>query len=301
MTPTALTAHASIAVIGGSGFYSLQGLTDVERVTVTTPFGMPSSEIVLGTIEGRRVAFLARHGEGHRLLPSEVPARANIWALKSLGVERVLSVSAVGSLRLELEPLHAVVPTQVIDRTQGRPSTFFGDGLVGHVGFADPFCGETSAALFASAAAAGVTTHRGGTLVVIEGPAFSTRAESELYRSWGADLVGMTALPEAKLAREAELCYAAICFVTDYDVWHEGEDDVTAATVMARLQQNAAAGLDAVRRAIAALPETRACACGQALATALVTARAIVPDETRRRLAPLLAPYWGDGAGSAEA
>ena len=246
MTSTALTARASIAVIGGSGFYSLQGLTDVERVTVATPFGLPSSEIVLGTLEGRRVAFLARHGEGHRLLPSEVPARANIWALKSLGVQRVLSVSAVGSLRLDLEPLHAVVPTQVIDRTQGRPSTFFGDGLVGHVGFADPFCADTATVLATAAEDAGVTTHRGGTLVVIEGPAFSTRAESQLYRSWGADLVGMTALPEAKLAREAELCYAAICFVTDYDVWHEGEDDVTASIVMARLQQNAAAGLEAV-------------------------------------------------------
>jgi 5'-methylthioadenosine phosphorylase len=291
------TARASIAVIGGSGFYSLQGLTDVERVTVPTPFGLPSSEVVLGTLEGRRVAFLARHGEGHRLLPSEVPARANIWALKSLGVERVLSVSAVGSLRIDLEPLHAVVPDQVIDRTQGRASTFFGDGLVGHVGFADPFCGEVSTTLGTAAEDAGVTTHRGGTLVVIEGPAFSTRAESQLYRSWGADLVGMTALPEAKLAREAELCYGAVCFVTDYDVWHEGEDDVTASIVMARLQQNAAAGLEVVRSVIAALPATRACGCGQALATALITPRELVPIETRRRLAPLLAPYWGHDIG----
>ena len=290
------TARATTAVIGGSGFYSLQGLTDVQRVSVATPFGLPSSEIVLGSLSGQRVAFLARHGEGHRLLPSEVPTRANIWALKSLGVERVLSVSAVGSLRVDIAPLHAVIPDQVIDRTQGRPSTFFGEGLVAHVGLADPFCHETSNVLAASAEESEVVTHRGGTLVVIEGPQFSTRAESQLYRSWDASIVGMTALPEAKLAREAELCYGAVCFVTDYDVWHEDEDDVNASIVMERLRQNAEHGLEVVRRTIEALPPTRECGCGQALASALITPRELVPLETRRRLAPLLAPYWGDEA-----
>lgn len=290
------TARASIAVIGGSGFYSLQGLTDVERVSVATPFGLPSSEIMLGTLSGRRVAFLARHGEGHRLLPSEVPSRANIWALKALGVERVLSVSAVGSLQVDKAPLHAVIPDQLIDRTQGRASTFFGEGLVAHVGLADPFCHETSAVLATSSEESEVVTHRGGTLVVIEGPQFSTRAESQLYRSWGAAIVGMTALPEAKLAREAELCYGAVCFVTDYDVWHEDEDDVNASIVMERLRQNAEHGLEVVRRTIEGLPPTRACGCGQALASALITPRELVPVETRRRLAPLLAPYWGTEA-----
>lgn len=286
-------ARAEIAVIGGSGFYSLAGLTEVERVSVETPFGAPSSELVLGTLGARRVAFLARHGEGHRLLPAEVPSRANIWALKSLGVSRVLSVSAVGSLRLNIEPLHAVIPDQLIDRTRGRASTFFGEGLVGHVGFADPFCGEVSTVLGDAAEAASVRTHRGGSLVVIDGPAFSTRAESQLYRTWDASIIGMTALPEAKLAREAELCYASICFVTDYDVWHEDEDDVSAAIVMQRLQDNAAAGLEVVRRSIEALSTSRSCACGEALASALMTDRAIVPDETRRKLAPILEPHWG--------
>jgi 5'-methylthioadenosine phosphorylase len=286
-------ARAEIAVIGGSGFYSLEGLTEVERVDIDTPFGAPSSELVLGTVGARRVAFLARHGEGHRLLPAEVPSRANVWALKALGVSRVLSVSAVGSLRANIEPLHAVIPDQLIDRTGGRASTFFGDGLVAHVGFADPFCAETTALLGDASEEAGVPTHRGGALVVIDGPAFSTRAESQLYRSWDASIVGMTALPEAKLAREAELCYAAICFVTDYDVWHEDEDDVSAATVMQRLQQNAAHGLAIVHRTIGALPASRSCTCGEALTSALMTDRAIVPDETRRRLAPILEPHWG--------
>jgi 5'-methylthioadenosine phosphorylase len=265
----------------------------VERIAVETPFGAPSSEFVLGTLGTRRVAFIARHGEGHRLLPAEVPSRANIWALKSLGVSRVLSVSAVGSLRSYIEPLHAVIPDQLIDRTRGRASTFFGEGLVGHVGFADPFCGEVSTVLGDAAEAIEVTTHRGGSLVVIDGPAFSTRAESQLYRSWDASIIGMTALPEAKLAREAELCYASICFVTDYDVWHENEDDVSAAVVMQRVQDNAAAGLEIVRRSIEAMPTSRSCACGEALASALMTDRAIVPEETRRKLAPLLDPHWG--------
>lgn len=289
----AMTPRAEIAVIGGSGLYALDGLTEVERLTVDTPYGPTSGPLVLGSLEGRRVAFLARHGERHSLMPSELPVRANIWALKSVGVECVLSVSAVGSLRADFAPLHAVVPDQLIDRTRSRVSTFFGDGLVAHVGFADPFCADTASTLGASAEAAGLTTHRGGTLVVIDGPTFSTRAESQLYRTWGADLVGMTALPEAKLAREAELCYAALCFVTDYDVWHDEEDDVSADTVMERLRANAAAAIEVVERTVASLPSARDCTCGDSLSSALVTPRDHVPAAVRARLAPLLDPHWG--------
>jgi 5'-methylthioadenosine phosphorylase len=285
--------RAEIGVIGGSGFYAFEGLEAIERVSLDTPFGLPSAAIVLGTLYGRRLAFLARHGEGHRLLPSELPARANIWALKALGVQRVLAVSAVGSLQHRYEPMHAVVPDQLIDRTRGRASTFFGDGLVAHIGFGDPYCEETNATLAEASEAAGVVTHRGGTLIVTDGPAFATRAESELYRTWGGAIIGMTALPEAKLAREAELCYGGICFVTDYDVWHETEEDVSASLVMERMAQNAAHGADVVRRTIQTLPAERDCACATALDAALVTPRELVPAETRQRLAPILEPHWG--------
>ena len=289
-----MNARAEVGIIGGSGFYELAELRDTARLELDTPFGAPSSPIVVGTLRERRVAFLARHGEGHRLLPSEVPARANIHAFKQLGVERVLSFSAVGSLQQRYEPLHAVVPDQLIDRTRGvRPPSFFGDGLVAHVGFADPFCPQLGPRLADAAAASGVTTHRGGALVVIEGPAFSTRAESELYRSWGAAIIGMTALPEAKLAREAELCYAAACFVTDYDVWHETEEDVSAELILRNLQQNAEHGRAALVEAVATLGERGACPCRDALSVSLVTAPELVPDETKRRLAPLLERYWG--------
>jgi 5'-methylthioadenosine phosphorylase len=286
--------NAEIGIIGGSGLYELPGLEGASRIDVDTPFGRPSDAIALGVVAGRRVAFLARHGVGHRILPGELPVQANLWALKSLGVERVLSVSAVGSLRPHIEPLQAVVPDQLIDRTSRRVSTFFGDGLVAHIGFADPFCPELTSPLGDAVEATGVFLHRGGSLVVIEGPAFSTRAESALYRDWNADIVGMTALPEAKLAREAELCYAALCFVTDYDVWHESEADVSAAIVMQRLQQNAAHGVDAVVRTIEALPATRACACGRALDDALITPRDLVPAATRERLALLLRRPWDE-------
>lgn len=294
MTDERNDARAEIAIIGGTGLYSLPGLTEVDRVTVDTPYGPTSSPIVLGVLGGRRVAFLARHGEGHTLLPAELPVRANMWALKSLGVGRVLSISAVGSLRVDFEPLHAVVPDQLIDRTRGRASTFFGDGLVAHVGLADPFCLATSEVLGAAAEATDVRVHRGATLVVIDGPAFSTRAESQLFRSWGADIIGMTALPEARLAREAELCYAALCFVTDYDVWHEDEPDVDAGSVIERLRANAQSAVTALAQAIEALPSERDCACAHALDTALVTPRDRVPPETLRRLAPLLASRWGE-------
>ncbi len=292
-TRTGGPAAAELGVIGGTGFYELPGLTITDRVHVPTPWGEPSSAITIGELRGRRVAFLARHDAGHRLLPGELPARANMYALKRLGVTRVLAVSAVGSLREDIAPLHAVVPDQLLDRTRGRASTFFGDGLVAHVGFADPFCPDLSRALVEAARAEGVRTHEGGTLVVIEGPAFSTRAESHLYRAWGASIIGMTALPEAKLAREAELCYASLCFATDYDVWHDTEADVTVDVVLANLGKNAANGKAIVARTLATLTEDRACACGHALANALVTAPEAVPAATRRRLDAILAPHWG--------
>ncbi len=284
---------AELAVIGGTGFYELPGLTVTSRVHVPTPWGEPSSPITLGTVHGRRVAFLARHDAGHRLLPGELPARANIYALKRLGVTRVIAVSAVGSLREDLEPLHAVIPDQLLDRTRARPATFFGDGVVAHVGFADPFCPQLSRALSDAAGAEGVPAHRGGTLVVIDGPAFSTRAESQLYRAWGASIIGMTALPEAKLAREAELCYGSLCFVTDYDVWHESAADVTVELVLANLEQNSAHGKAIVSRTIADLARERACECASALEHALVTTPELVPAATRRRLDAILAKYWG--------
>jgi 5'-methylthioadenosine phosphorylase len=288
-----MTARAEIGVIGGSGFYALDALADPERVEVETPYGPASAPFVLGTLRGRRVAFLARHGEGHTLLPAEVPAHANIHAFKQLGVTRVLAASAVGSLQSHIAPGHAVVPDQLIDRTRGRSSTFFGDGLVAHIGFADPFCPDLSRTLGRAASERGVTAHEGGALVVIEGPAFSTRAESELYRSWRAAIIGMTALPEAKLAREAELCYAALCFATDYDVWHSQEEDVSAELIMRTLQENTERARATLEAAVAALGDERACDCGEALAGALVTAPGLVPAETRRRLAPLVERYWG--------
>ena len=290
-----LDHRAELAVIGGSGFYEMPGLEVSARLHVPTPWGDPSSAITIGELSGRRVAFLARHDEGHRLLPGELPARANIYALKRLGVERVVAVSAVGSLCEEIAPLDAVVPDQLIDRTRGRPSTFFGEGAVAHVSIADPFCLDLSSALADASAAENVTTHRGGTCVVIEGPAFSTRAESQLYRSWGASVIGMTALPEAKLAREAELCYAGLAFVTDYDVWHENESDVSADLVLANLRRNVTLGQAIVRRLIGALEASSdaACECRNALASALVTAPEHVPAATRRRLDPLVSRYWG--------
>lgn len=302
MTPSAQQADpnsnaaltAEIGVIGGTGFYEMDGLSEVARVHLDTPFGSPSSAITVGTLHGRRVAFISRHDEGHRILPSELPAHANIHAFKSLGVQQVMTVSAVGSLREEFAPLHAVVPDQLIDRTRGRDSTFFGDGLVAHIGFADPFDPTLAAALAAGAETAGVTTHRGGTLVVMEGPAFSTRAESELYRSWGASIIGMTALPEAKLAREAELCYASLCLVTDYDVWHETEADVSSTLILENLRANTEHAKQAVSHAIEALDRERPdCECRSALGGALITPRELVPIETRRRLNLLTERYWG--------
>jgi 5'-methylthioadenosine phosphorylase len=284
-------AEARVGVIGGSGFYELEGLGDVRELRVDTPFGEPSGPIVVGTLEGERVAFLARHGAGHRILPQEVPARANIYALKTLGVELIVGVSAVGSLREDIEPLHLVIPHQLIDRTRGRPSTFFGEGLVAHIGFADPFCPATRPALVASAREAGATAHDGGTLIVVDGPAFSTRAESNLYRGWGADVIGMTASPEARLAREAEVCYAILACATDYDCWHEDEEDVTADLIVANLRRNATVSREVLRLFLRRLPAQRDCGCRDALANALVTPLDLVPPQTLSKLEPLIARY----------
>jgi len=300
--PGSSAPSAEIGVIGGTGFYQMRELTDVQGVRLETPFGPPSSAITIGTLHRRRVAFISRHDEGHRILPSELPARANIWAFKSLGVRQVLTVSAVGSLREEMAPLHAVIPDQLIDRTRGRPSTFFGNGIVGHVAFADPFDPTLSEALASAASEVGVTTHRGGTLVVIDGPAFSTRAESKLYRSWDAAIIGMTALPEAKLAREAEICYGSLCFVTDYDTWHETEADVSSELILQHLRENAENARQTLSRTVASLgPPPNDCECHAALGGAVVTSRELVPIETRRKLQLLLEPYWGrlDSEGDA--
>ena len=280
-----------LAVLGGSGFYEMPGLRGVEEVAVATPFGEPSDVIRVGELEGRRVAFLARHGRGHRLLPSELPQRANFWALKSLGARRVLAVSAVGSLREDYAPRHLVAPDQLIDRTRGdRPATFFGEGVVAHVAFAEPFCAGLRELALAAAREAGATAHDGGAYVVIEGPAFGTRAESELYRSWGASLVGMTALPEAKLAREAELCYAMLAAVTDYDAWHAEEATVDAAVVFETLAANVETGQRAVARLAAALDSDKSeCGdCERALDAGLVTPPRAIGEAARERLAPIL-------------
>ena len=284
-------AKATIGVIGGSGLYQMEGLTDVEEVDVVTPFGVPSDTIVTGALEGVGVAFLPRHGKGHRLSPTELPVRANIYALKSLGVERIISVSAVGSLREELRPLDFVVPDQLINRTTSRIETFFGDGIVGHVGLADPFCPELSASLLEAAGAEGMTVHKGGTYLVMEGPQFSTKAESVLYRSWGASIIGMTALPEAKLAREAEMCYATLASVTDYDVWHETEGPVTVEMVVANLMHNVDNAKKILRHLIPRFSPTRECLCKEALKNAIITSPEHISEETKERLRLIIAKY----------
>ena len=279
---------ARVAVIGGSGLYQMVGLEQVQEVAIDTPFGDPSDAITIGELSGQPVAFLPRHGRGHRLSPSEIPVRANIYALKLLGVERIISISAVGSLREEIAPMDMVVPSQVIDRTRMRQNTFFGDGLVAHVAFADPFCPELSGLLAAAAKDAGAKVHGEGTYVAMEGPAFSTRAESELYRSWGSSVIGMTALPEAKLAREAEMCYATLACVTDYDVWHGSEEDVSVEVVLANLRHNAATSQEALRRLLPRLGADRGCGCADALANAIITERSTIPAGTRQRLAAIV-------------
>ena len=290
-------SSAQVAVIGGSGFYDLEGLAEAEDLRLDTPFGPPSDTIVVGALAGVRVAFLPRHGVGHRITPTEVPAQANIWALKQLGVERIIAVGAVGSLREEILPLSAVVPDQLIDRTRGRANTFFGHGLVAHIAFDEPFCPVLSGLLAGAAESAGAAVTRGGTYVVMEGPAFSTKAESQLYRSWGGDIIGMTALPEAKLAREAEICYATLALVTDYDTWHETHDTVSAELIIGNLNRNVETAKRVVPEVLSTLPSSRGCACASALATALVTPADLVPEETKERLAPIVGAYMPVGAG----
>ncbi len=283
--------QAEIGIIGGSGLYNMPGLTDVREIAVDTPFGLPSENFILGKLEGRDVAFLSRHGRGHRLLPSEINFRANIFAMKKIGVESILSVSAVGSLKLDHKPTDFVIPDQFIDRTTHRLSTFFGDGIVAHVAFGDPVCATTAVTFRDACRSAGVVGKHGGTYVCMEGPQFSTRAESNLYRSWGADVIGMTNLQEAKLSREAEICYATLAMVTDYDCWHDGHDDVTVDQVIAVLHQNAENATKVVRAAVALLPRNSNCACRSALQYAILTDRAAIPHEARQKLSLLLDKY----------
>jgi len=283
---------AEVGIIGGSGLYEMQGFEDVRELVLETPFGAPSDRILVGLLEGRRVAFLARHARGHRLLPSEVPYQANVFAMKLLGVERILSVSAVGSLKEQYAPTHMVIPDQFVDRTTKRASTFFGRGLVAHVAFAHPFCATLRSVLFAACGEAKVSRHPKGTYVCIEGPQFSTLAESELYRSWGMDIIGMTNIQEARLAREAEICYATLAMVTDYDCWHPGHDSVTADQIIATLLANAETAKTVLRGALRRIPrEPRACECATALLYALVTPAELVPDAVKRELQPLVGKY----------
>jgi 5'-methylthioadenosine phosphorylase len=286
-------ARAEIGIIGGSGLYEMEGFTDVREVAVETPFGPPSDRFMVGTLEGRRVAFLPRHARGHRILPNELNFQANIFALKVLGVEWILSVSAVGSLKEKYAPLHMVIPDQFVDRTVQRKSTFFGRGLVAHVAFAHPFCPDLSKRMAESCREAGATFHVGGAYLCIEGPHFSTRAESELYRSWGMDVIGMTNLTEAKLAREAEICYSTLAMVTDYDCWHPDHDSVTAEYVIGNLGRNAATAKAVLRAAVRRLPEgtPRECECAHALRSALVTPAPLVPENVKKDLAPIIARY----------
>ena len=283
--------NVKIGIIGGSGLYDMAEVTDRSEVKLTTPFGEPSGPYVLGTLRGKRVAFLARHGTGHRLSPSELNFRANIYGMKLLGVEYILSASAVGSLKEEMKPLDIVIPDQFIDRTRGRVSTFFGQGLVAHVGFAHPFCKPLSAIAYESGLAAGATTHKGGTYVCMEGPQFSTLAESNLYRSWGASIIGMTNLQEAKLAREAEICYTTIALVTDYDCWHPDHDSVTVEMIIANLTQNAKTAQQIIATAVDRLPFERTCECAASLKYALITRPDAIPAETKKNLAPLVGKY----------
>ena len=284
--------RVSLAVIGGSGVYQMEGLTDIKEIKVKTPFGDPSDAIIVGVLGNQRIAFLPRHARGHRVKPNELPVRANIYALKSLGVERIISLSACGSLREDFAPLDIVIPDQLFDRTKVRPTTFFDKGLVVHISFADPFCPELSAVLHDAAQKAGARVHNGGSLVVIDGPQFSTRAESEVYRQWKMDIIGMTALPEAKLAREAEMCYSTVAMVTDYDVWHPDHASVTVEMVIQNLLKNAEMAKRIVRYTAGEIPTAREhCPCPHALRDAIITSREHVPAKIRKDLGLLLDKY----------
>jgi 5'-methylthioadenosine phosphorylase len=291
MTRKTITLQSDIGIIGGSGLYNMEGLTGVREVKVRTPFGAPSDALIVGTLDGARVAFLSRHGRGHRIAPTDINYRANIYALKTLGVSRVISVSAVGSMKEALKPGHVVLPDQFMDLTKRRAGTFFEKGIVAHVAFADPVCGALSQALHKAAQGVGTTVHRGGTYLCIEGPQFSSRGESLLYRQWGVDVIGMTNMPEARLAREAELCYATVALVTDYDCWHSGEEPVTVEMILATLHTNVAQARRILRAAAPAAAEAWNCPCGSALQHAIVTAPEKIPAATRKRLQLLIGKY----------
>ena len=283
--------QAKIGVIGGSGLYDIEGMTDIEEVSIDTPFGKPSDAITVGKLGGVGIAFLPRHGKGHRISPTELPARANIYAMKSLGVEHIIAVCSAGSFKKEIEPGHLLIPDQLIDRTRSRVNSFFSGGIVAHVAFADPFCAVLSGILLESAKEVGANVHPDGTLVVMEGPAFSTRAESRLYRSWGADIIGMTALPEAKLAREAEICYAVIGCVTDYDSWWHSAEPITIDVILDIMRRNVDTAKSIIRLAVGRIPEKRDCPCATALETAIVTDPKAIPAEQKKKLDLIIGRY----------
>lgn len=287
-----MASPVRIGIIGGSGVYQIESLTSVQEVKVKTPFGDPSDAIMLGTLNGVRLAFLPRHGRGHRISPTEVNSRANIFALKTLGVERIVSVTACGSLREDYAPRHIVIPDQIFDHTRGkRPYSFFGNGLVVHISLANPYCPELSALVHNAVQKTGATVHRGGSFITIEGPRFSTKAESATYRQWGMSIIGMTAVPEAQLAREAEICYASMAHVTDYDVWHETEATVTVEMLIANLVANASITKDAIAALAPTVPIQRTCECASALSTAIITQLDLIPAKVKKDLAPLLGKY----------
>jgi 5'-methylthioadenosine phosphorylase len=286
-------AEIKLAVIGGSGVYDMEALTDVEERRIVTPFGDPSDTLVIGTLAGARIAFLPRHGRGHRLTPSQVPYRANIWALKSLGVERIISISACGSMKEKYAPRQVVIPDQIYDNTKKRDYSFFGEGLVAHISFAEPFCPHLRQVLHQATRKAGGIVHMGGTYVIIEGPRFSTRGESRIYRSWGVDIIGMTAVPEAQLAREAEICYATMAHITDYDVWHEEEEAVNVQMLIDNLMANADLSKRTIAELVPLLAEERLCDCGQTLAAAFITHRDLIPPAKIEQLRPIVGKYLG--------
>ncbi|MCD6396690.1 MAG: S-methyl-5'-thioadenosine phosphorylase [Spirochaetaceae bacterium] len=281
-----------IAVIGGTGLYKIEGIKIKDEIDIETPFGKPSDKITVASFDGANVAFLPRHGVGHRFLPTEIPVKANIWALKKIGVERIIAVSAVGSLKEEISPRDIVIPDQIIDRTKSRDNSFFGDGIVGHVAFADPYCNDLRAILLNTVRELGYKVHFGGTYICMEGPLFSTRAESNLYRSWGGSVIGMTALPEAKLAREAEICYGMLAFPTDYDCWKEDEEDVTIEMVVENLKANTSAAQEIIKKVIKSIPEKRTCICKDAAKYAIITDPAAIPKETKNKLDLFYGKYW---------
>lgn len=280
-----------VGVIGGSGLYEMEGLEEVQTVTIKTPFGDPSDPFIVGRLEGIKVAFLPRHGKGHRISPSSLNFRANIYGMKWLGVQWIIGVSAVGSMKESIHPGEMVIPNQFIDLTKGRPNTFFSDGIVGHISFADPVCPVLSQILFEAGKEVGATVHRGGTYLCIEGPQFSTRAESNLYRTWGVDIIGMTNLPEARLAREAEICYATLAFATDYDCWHQEAEEVSIGDVLKILAQSTKIAKSALRHAIKHLPEKRECICANALKYALITGKKFIPEKTKKDLELIIGKY----------